>query len=767
MANQYLVDSPYSPFTIKNQFKAISNGKVYIGEVDKDPLNPSQQIQVYVVDETGSNVPVSQPIQLNAGGYLVYNGQVSKFITLAPYSMVVLSSVNAEMWRVDDISKVDPDNITASNVKDTTNGRSVQDFIDDNDELTDALLYVFDTVADYKASNIEFPVGKTIHLNDRDADFEIIIGVSMGNDRDIISNSNTGQSCKLIFEGILDTSKLGGGWGAVLAAWKLTKRISISPSSAPYSCHEVLFHDGIDDVEIQGNNAEIVVPNGVPYGVKIDGANTSLGSVISYNEGISAIESQIVVSDTSSLSVGDIVRIGSDAGHEAGGLLGEAVSVTEVENSTTFRVTSPVFNYNVLDNMIAFKMPNTSVNINGLNITRDKGDLTSSGTTSNTLVQVSFIVDPIINNMRSSINIGVGLALGGCVGGTISKFHSDFGDTLEDSRYTQLNTYNIYLVNCQGTEVVNQNSSNSRHMVDLTGTDYRHWTADGFMKYGLCWGVTVRDSYYYGGKAAPLSSHHGSYACKFTNNYVHGGSVGAGIRGHKHEVSNNTFVKNKIAVNVFNNIDTRPGKDGPPTNYVTVKDNKCIDIENISYSFDGSYVAAPATHYLEGGNSRHSAQFLRARNAMVIVDGGTHTMSGNITTARPIEHDLGSTASADKIGLKFYNFTLNQDNTAVFGGNFIVFNMSGNTNRTLVLKSITIDIPTNTGPVAYIANSFSGAADKYTHFRIYDVICTGPIGYIGGVIQGKSDADSVSEGRVRGPVHRGNGATLMKTTTNS
>lgn len=133
--NQYLVDSPYTPFTIKNQFKAISNGKVYIGEVDNDPLNPSQQIQVYVVDETGLNVPVSQPIQLNAGGYLVYNGQVSKFITLEPYSMVVLNNVNAEMWRVDDISKVDPDNITASNVKDTANGGSVQDFIDNIDQV--------------------------------------------------------------------------------------------------------------------------------------------------------------------------------------------------------------------------------------------------------------------------------------------------------------------------------------------------------------------------------------------------------------------------------------------------------------------------------------------------------------------------------------------------------------------------------------------------------------------------------------------------------
>lgn len=155
MANQYLVDSPYSPFTIKNQFKAISNGKVYIGEVDKDPLNPSQQIQVYVVDETGSNMPVSQPIQLNAGGYLVYNGQVSKFITLEPYSMVALNNVDSEMWRVDDISKVDPDNITASNVRDTANGGSVQDFIDSQ----------YTTVAELATG--KFGVGTYVRLTDR------------------------------------------------------------------------------------------------------------------------------------------------------------------------------------------------------------------------------------------------------------------------------------------------------------------------------------------------------------------------------------------------------------------------------------------------------------------------------------------------------------------------------------------------------------------------------------------------------------------------
>ena len=41
--------------------------------------------------------------------------------------------------------------------------------------------YIFDTVADYKASTIVFPVGKTIHLNDRGADFTVIAGTGTAN----------------------------------------------------------------------------------------------------------------------------------------------------------------------------------------------------------------------------------------------------------------------------------------------------------------------------------------------------------------------------------------------------------------------------------------------------------------------------------------------------------------------------------------------------------------------------------------------------------
>ena len=57
--------------------------------------------------------------------------------------------------------------------------------------------YIFDTVTAYQESAIVFPVGKIIHLKDRGADFEVIAGVSTGNDMDIIANTNVNQSIDL------------------------------------------------------------------------------------------------------------------------------------------------------------------------------------------------------------------------------------------------------------------------------------------------------------------------------------------------------------------------------------------------------------------------------------------------------------------------------------------------------------------------------------------------------------------------------------------
>lgn len=103
-----LVTSPFHPFTLPNQFKAVFNGHIYCGTVDA--VDPSvSQIQVYLVNESGDKVPVAQPLRTNAGGFLVYNGQPAKFVTNSNHSLLVQDSFHVQLWYVPDVSKIDPD----------------------------------------------------------------------------------------------------------------------------------------------------------------------------------------------------------------------------------------------------------------------------------------------------------------------------------------------------------------------------------------------------------------------------------------------------------------------------------------------------------------------------------------------------------------------------------------------------------------------------------------------------------------------------------
>lgn len=64
-----LVSMPPQLFMLANSFEAVANGKIYIGKIDTDPTILANQIQVYVQNDDGCNVPVVQPIIINAGGY--------------------------------------------------------------------------------------------------------------------------------------------------------------------------------------------------------------------------------------------------------------------------------------------------------------------------------------------------------------------------------------------------------------------------------------------------------------------------------------------------------------------------------------------------------------------------------------------------------------------------------------------------------------------------------------------------------------------------
>lgn len=106
-----VVSMPSQLFTMARSFKAVANGKIYIGKIDTDPVNPENQIQVYLENEDGSHVPVSQPIIINAAGYPVYNGQIAKFVTVHGHSMAVYDAYGAQQFYFPNVLKYDPDQL--------------------------------------------------------------------------------------------------------------------------------------------------------------------------------------------------------------------------------------------------------------------------------------------------------------------------------------------------------------------------------------------------------------------------------------------------------------------------------------------------------------------------------------------------------------------------------------------------------------------------------------------------------------------------------
>lgn len=131
-----LVTSPYRPFTLPSQFKAVFNGFINCGTVDA--VDPSvSQVQVYLVNEDGDKVPVAQPLRTNAGGYLVYNGHPAKFVTNSNHSLLVRDSLGAQVWYEPDVSITDPSSLAevlASNsgasMIGTASGETVQQELD-------------------------------------------------------------------------------------------------------------------------------------------------------------------------------------------------------------------------------------------------------------------------------------------------------------------------------------------------------------------------------------------------------------------------------------------------------------------------------------------------------------------------------------------------------------------------------------------------------------------------------------------------------------
>lgn len=143
-----IVSMPSQLFTMARSFKAVANGKIYIGKIDTDPVNPENQIQVYVENEDGSHVPVSQPIIINAAGYPVYNGQIAKFVTVQGHSMAVYDAYGVQQFYFPNVLKYDPDQLRQElasgdgSLVGIGNGKTLADLGDYSEGSGDALVAV-------------------------------------------------------------------------------------------------------------------------------------------------------------------------------------------------------------------------------------------------------------------------------------------------------------------------------------------------------------------------------------------------------------------------------------------------------------------------------------------------------------------------------------------------------------------------------------------------------------------------------------------------
>ncbi|MEX5205558.1 phage head-binding domain-containing protein [Citrobacter freundii] len=109
-----VIGMPSQLFTMPRSFKAVANGKIYISKIDTPPgemTDPANSVQVYLENEDGSHVQVSQPLIINAGGFPVYNGQIAKFVTVEGHAMAVYDSYNAQQFYYPNVLKYDPDQL--------------------------------------------------------------------------------------------------------------------------------------------------------------------------------------------------------------------------------------------------------------------------------------------------------------------------------------------------------------------------------------------------------------------------------------------------------------------------------------------------------------------------------------------------------------------------------------------------------------------------------------------------------------------------------
>ena len=179
--------------------RPLFNCQIFVGIEDLDPEVVGNQKQLNVIQEDGTVVPVNQPFVTSAGGVPAYNGKTVRLDVDGNYSFKVLDSLGVQKYYVQNV-------VSGTPITTTTLPALV-----DTQLINDLSQTYSCTVAEYKALTFLFPVGKTIYLTDRQAEFTVISGTGTANTFDIIASTEVSQSIEML-DKIKSTPKM---WGAV------------------------------------------------------------------------------------------------------------------------------------------------------------------------------------------------------------------------------------------------------------------------------------------------------------------------------------------------------------------------------------------------------------------------------------------------------------------------------------------------------------------------------------------------------------------------
>lgn len=96
--NRVELSTGYFPNPDKS--RALPFAQIFVGIIDLDPEILANQKQISVLQESGAETPVPQPLLTNAGGVPVYNGSPVSILVDGPYSLKVLDKGGSQVYYI-------------------------------------------------------------------------------------------------------------------------------------------------------------------------------------------------------------------------------------------------------------------------------------------------------------------------------------------------------------------------------------------------------------------------------------------------------------------------------------------------------------------------------------------------------------------------------------------------------------------------------------------------------------------------------------------